>query len=113
MLQGQRDLVAVGHLILSELAPVVGAQQAEFYVLSYTPGKPKLRLMASYASDGHGATARKIDLGQGLVGQCAFDKKKILLTTLPQGLRISSGLTEARRMDVLVLPIIFEGQVRA
>jgi len=113
MLQGQKDLVAVGHLILSELAPVVGAQQAEFYVLSYTQERPRLRLMASYASDGQGAYGKEIDLGQGLIGQCAFDKQKILLTSsLPQGLKISSGLTEVAPMDILVLPIIFEGQVR-
>ena len=113
MLQGQRDLVAVGHLILSELAPVVGAQQAEFYVLRYTQEQPRLRLMASYASDGHGAYGKEVDLGQGLVGQCAFDKKKILLTSsFPEALKIASGLTETTPLNVLVLPIIFEGQVR-
>jgi signal transduction histidine kinase/DNA-binding response OmpR family regulator/HAMP domain-containing protein len=113
MLQGQKDLVAVGHLILSELAPVVGAQQAEFYVLRYAQEMPKLRLMASYASDGHGSYGKEVDLGEGLVGQCAFDKKKILLTSsIPDSLRISSGLTDLSPMNVLVLPIIFEGQVR-
>jgi signal transduction histidine kinase/DNA-binding response OmpR family regulator/HAMP domain-containing protein len=113
MLQGQKDLVAVGHLILSELAPVVGAQQAEFYVLRYTHELPKLRLMASYASDGHGAYGKEVDMGQGLVGQCAYDRKKILLTSaFPDSLRISSGLTEVPPLNVLVLPIIFEGQVR-
>ena len=113
MLQGQKDLVAVGQLILSELAPVVGAQQAEFYVLRYTQEQPKLRLMASYASDGHGSYGKEVDLGQGLVGQCAYDKKKILLTSaIPESLRISSGLTEVAPLNVLVLPIIFEGQVR-
>jgi HAMP domain-containing protein/signal transduction histidine kinase/DNA-binding response OmpR family regulator len=113
MLQGQKDLVAVGHLILSELAPVVGAQQAEFYVLRYTHEQPKLRLMASYASDGHGSYGKEVDLGQGLVGQCAYDKKKILLTSsIPESLKISSGLTQVQPLNVLVLPIIFEGQVR-
>ncbi|HWI82740.1 response regulator, partial [Ramlibacter sp.] len=113
MLQGQKDLVAVGHLILSELAPVVGAQQAEFYVLRYTHEQPKLRLMASYASDGHGSYGKELDLGQGLVGQCAYDKKKILLTSsIPESLRISSGLAQVQPLNVLVLPIIFEGQVR-
>jgi len=113
MLQGQKDLVAVGHLILSELAPVVGAQQAEFYVLRYTHEQPKLRLMASYASDGHGSYGKELELGQGLVGQCAYDKKKILLTSsIPDSLKISSGLTEVPPLNVLVLPIIFEGQVR-
>jgi HAMP domain-containing protein/signal transduction histidine kinase/CheY-like chemotaxis protein len=113
MLQGQKDLVAVGHLILSELAPVVGAQQAEFYVLRYTHDTPKLRLMASYASDGHGSYGKEVELGQGLVGQCAFDKKKVLLTSsIPDSLRITSGLSNVQPLNVLVLPIIFEGQVR-
>nr|WP_275403494.1 HAMP domain-containing protein [Ramlibacter algicola] len=113
MLQGQRDLVAVGHLILSELAPVVGAQQAEFYVLRYTQDQPKLRLMASYASDGHGSYGKEVDLGEGLVGQCAFDRKKVLVTSsIPESVRIASGLTSMSPMNVLVLPIIFEGQVR-
>ena len=113
MLQGQKDLVAVGHLILSELAPVVGAQQAEFYVLRYTHDKPRLRLMASYASEGQGAYGKEVDLGQGLVGQCAYDKQKILLTSsMPDSLKISSGLTEVAPLNILVLPIIFEGQVR-
>ncbi len=113
MLQGQKDLVAVGHLILSELAPVVGAQQAEFYVLRYTHEQPRLRLMASYASDGHGTHGQEVDMGQGLVGQCAYEHKKILLTSsIPDSLRISSGLFELTPLNVLVLPIIFEGQVR-
>ncbi|HEY4374566.1 MAG TPA: HAMP domain-containing protein [Burkholderiales bacterium] len=113
MLQGQKDMVAVGTLILSELAPVVGAQQAEFYVLGASNEMPKLRLMASYASDGHGAHGREVDLGEGLVGQCAFDKKKILVTSnLPEGLKIASGLFQAPPLNILVLPIIFEGYVK-
>jgi len=58
MLQGQKDLLTVGQLILSELAPVVGAQQAEFYVLTTVAGGPKLKLFASYASAGRRRTAR-------------------------------------------------------
>jgi transcriptional regulator with GAF, ATPase, and Fis domain len=58
-------------------------------------------------------TARKSTSGQGLVGQAAFDKKKIMLTSsFPESLKIASGLTRATPLNVLVLPIIFEGQVR-
>ncbi|HEY8358068.1 MAG TPA: response regulator, partial [Ramlibacter sp.] len=82
-------------------------------VLRYSHEQPRLRLMASYASDGHGAYGKEVDLGQGLVGQAAFDKKKIMLTSsFPESLRIASGLTEVAPLNVLVLPIIFEGQVR-
>jgi HAMP domain-containing protein/signal transduction histidine kinase/CheY-like chemotaxis protein len=113
MLQGQKDLVAVGHLILSELAPVVGVQQAEFYVLDAPSETPTLRLMASYASEGHHAHGKEVRLGEGLVGQCAVEKRKILLaSSIPGHLRISSGLVEVMPQNVLVLPIVFEGHVK-
>ena len=113
MLQGQKDLVTVGHLILSELAPVVGAQQAEFYVLNAASESPRLRLFASYASGGQTTHGKEVHLGEGLVGQCAVDKRKVLLTNVPSSaFRIASGLSENTAMDVLVLPVVFEGQLR-
>ncbi|RZJ83796.1 MAG: response regulator, partial [Massilia sp.] len=113
MLQGQKDLVTVGQLILSELAPVVGAQQAEFYVLSGSQEGATLKLFASYASGGQYTHGKEVGLGEGLVGQCAIDKQKILLTNVPTAaFRIASGLSENAAMDVLVLPVVFEGQVR-
>ena len=113
MLQGQKDLVAVSQMILSELAPVVGAHMAEFYVLDHSAEQPRLKLLASYASSGQSAHGKVLDLGMGLVGQCAHDKQKILLADLSHNtLRISSGLIEAMPRAVLVLPVIFEGQVK-
>jgi len=113
MLQGQKDLLTVGRLILSELAPVVGAQQAEFYVLTNAASAPKLKLFGSYASSGQAVHGKEVELGEGLIGQCAIEKTKILLTNRPNPtFRIATGLSEAAAMDVLVLPIIFEGQVR-
>jgi HAMP domain-containing protein/signal transduction histidine kinase/CheY-like chemotaxis protein len=112
MLQGQRDLTTVGRLILSELAPVVTAQQGEFYVLDSTGEPPRLTLLAGYASQGQGALGKRIGLGEGLVGQCAVEKQKVLATIPPDYIRISSGLGEAPPQSILVLPIIFEGQVK-
>ncbi|VTU40991.1 Sensory/regulatory protein RpfC [Variovorax sp. PBS-H4] len=113
MLQGQKDLLTVGQLILSELAPVVGAQQAEFYMLTSNTATPRLKLFASYASGGQAVHGKEIDLGQGLVGQCAVEKTKILLTNVPStAFRIATGLSEGAAMDVIVLPVIFEGEVR-
>jgi len=113
MLQGQKDLLTVGQLILSELAPVVGAQQAEFYVLSSAAGVPKLRLFGSYASGGQASHGKEVELGQGLVGQCAIEKQKILLTNVPtSAFRVATGLSEGAALDILVLPIVFEGEVR-
>ncbi len=112
MLQGQRDLTTVGRLILSELAPVVTAQHAEFYVLG--SGDVKLTLLASYAASGQRTLGRQFDLGEGLVGQCAIERQKIILEGVPADymIHISSGLGAAAPRNVLVLPVVFEGEVK-
>src|ERR1700677_1008527 len=93
MLQGQRDLVTVAQLILSELAPVVAAQLAEFYVLDGNEEVPRLTLLASFASEGTAQIGKQIGLGEGVLGQCAVEKRKIMLDNLPsEYIRISSGL---------------------
>jgi HAMP domain-containing protein/signal transduction histidine kinase/CheY-like chemotaxis protein len=116
MLQGQRDLNTVGRLILSELVPVVGAQQAVFYVLSPS-GKEeeplRLKLLASYADRGQVAIGNAIELGEGLVGQCALEMQKIHITSAPPDyIRISSGLGEAAPRSIIVLPVLFEKQLK-
>src|ERR1700739_4263735 len=110
MLQGERDLVTVSNLILSELAPVVAAQRAVFYVLDNSDNDTRLKLFASYASGGQNTHGKEVHLGEGLVGQCAVDKRKVLLTNVPSSaFRVASGLSEITAMDVLVLPIYFLG----
>jgi signal transduction histidine kinase/CheY-like chemotaxis protein/HAMP domain-containing protein len=112
MLQGQKDLTTVARLILSELAPVVSAQHALFYMLN-TAAPPRLTLVASYGSKGQSALGSQLDLGEGLVGQCAIEKSKILLANVPQNyVTIFSGLGSSPPQNIFVLPIIFEGQVK-
>jgi HAMP domain-containing protein/signal transduction histidine kinase/CheY-like chemotaxis protein len=113
MLQGQRDLTNVGRMILSELCPVVDAQQAEFYVLDGAGEALQLTLLAGYAAEGREASGKRIRLGEGVVGQCAIEKQKVLLNNLPTDyIRISSGLGDAPPRSALILPLIFEGQVK-
>jgi len=113
MLQGQKDLNTVGRLILSELAPVVKAQHAVFYVLDSIKDTQRLSLLASYAAESQNRTRKEIELGEGLVGQCALEKDKIMLSKVPPGhLKIASGLGESLPQSILILPVIFEGQVR-
>ena len=85
MLQGQRDLAAVSSMILSELAPLVSAQHAVFYSMITPPdgGEPLLELQAGYGFQERKQLATSFRLGQGLVGQCAKEKKRILLTEVP------------------------------
>jgi HAMP domain-containing protein/signal transduction histidine kinase/CheY-like chemotaxis protein len=113
MLQGQKDLNTVGRLILSELAPVVSAQQAVFYVLDNADEEARLKLLAGYADRGLGAVGKRLVLGEGLIGQCALEKQKIYMTSSPPDyIRISSGLGSAPPQSIIVLPVVFEGQVK-
>jgi CheY-like chemotaxis protein/HAMP domain-containing protein len=113
LLQGQRDLVTVSRTILSELAPVVGAQHGVFYV-SDGNGAPDLRLLASYAYTERKHLANRFTAGEGLVGQCALERKPIMVTDVPSDyVRISSGLGEAAPLNIVVLPVLFEGEVKA
>jgi len=113
MLQGQKDLNTVGRLILSELAPVVAAQHAVFYVLDSSKTTPQLSLLASYASGGETEHGKHLDLGAGLIGQCALTKQKILLSNVPPDyIRIASGLGNGTPRNILVLPVVFESQVK-
>ncbi len=113
MLQGQKDLMTVGRLILSELAPVVTAQHAVFYTLDASGDSGQLRLLASYALSNPETARGNLALGEGLIGQCALEKRKIVLTNVPSDyVRISSGLGDAAPVNLIVLPVVFEGQVK-
>jgi len=115
MLQGQRDLAAVSSMILSELAPLVSAQHGVFYSMtSPADGEPTLQLQAGYGFEERRHLSTSYRLGEGLVGQCAKEKKRILLTEVPGDyVRINSGLGAAPPLNIIVLPVLFEGSVRA
>jgi signal transduction histidine kinase len=112
MLQGQRDLVTVSRLLLSELTPLVGAQHGTFYITDEE--EESLKLLAAYASNEHDEVPKQFRMGQGLAGQCAIEKRRILVTDIPQDyIRISSSLGEATPLSIVVLPVLFEGDTRA
>ncbi len=116
MLQGQRDLVTVGQQILSELAPLVSAQHGVFYLADkdLEDGGTVMKLLASYAYKQRKNVGTRFRLGEGLVGQCAFEKQTIHLTEVPHDyVQISSGLGASPPLSIVVLPVIFEGQVNA
>jgi signal transduction histidine kinase/DNA-binding response OmpR family regulator/HAMP domain-containing protein len=116
MLQGQDDLATVSSMILSELATLVSAQHGVFYSMtSPSDGTdPVLELQAGYGYEERKRLSTSFRLGDGLVGQCAKEKKRILLTEVPGDyVRINSGLGESPPLNIIVLPVLFEGSVRA
>ena len=115
MLQGQRDLRTVADLILTEAAPLVSAQYGAFYIVETREGdEPVLRMTAGYAISASDTAGKAFRWGEGLVGQCARDARRILLTTVPTGyIGIRSGLGEASPSTIVVLPVLFEGRIKA
>ncbi|MCY7272879.1 MAG: CHASE3 domain-containing protein, partial [Phormidesmis sp. CAN_BIN44] len=112
-LQGRRNLANISNLLLSNLATIVDAQQGAFYGLNETSGQPQLRRLGSYASESR-SLSDSIQLGEGLVGQCALEKRTILLNDVPSDyFRINSALGSVSPRSLIVLPVMFEKQVVA
>ena len=116
MLQGQRDLATVSDMILSDLTPLVSAQHGAFYALTDPDdgAEPILEFKAGYGYRERKNLSSSFKLGEGLVGQCAVEKERILLTNVPSDyIQVNSGLGESKPLNIIVLPILFEGSVRA
>jgi CheY-like chemotaxis protein/signal transduction histidine kinase len=114
MMQGQRDLVTVGQMLLTELAPLVNAQQGIVYVMDADDGGQYLRQLASYADAKDDDQPRRYALRDGIVGQCGADGRRILLSEIPpDAIHVRGGLIEARARNVIALPVLYQGQVKA
>ena len=113
MLQGQRDLATVGRMLLSELAPLVNAQQGVIYQME-TEESAGMVLLSAFADDGEAGHLRRLRIGEGLVGQVAAEKRRMLISDLPEKtVPIRSGLFESVPRNVIVLPVLFEDRVKA
>ncbi len=115
MLQGQRLLATVGTTLLSELVPLVNAQQGLIYqMVAEADGTQSLRLLAKYADDHRGGFPARLNLGEGLIGQCSVEKRRIHVADIPtDAARIESVLLDAVPRSLLVFPIMFEDQIKA
>jgi len=112
MLQGQRDLTTVGRMLLSELVPLVNAQQGVIYRIEEESSG--LVLLSAYADDSTDGHPQRLRLGEGLVGQCAVEKRSLLINDSQQKVvPIRSALFQSFPRDIIVLPVLFEDQVKA
>jgi HAMP domain-containing protein/CheY-like chemotaxis protein len=113
MLQGQRDLTTVGRLLLTELTPLVNAHVGVIYQVE-NEDSPQLRLLSAYAGDGIYPHPQIVQFGEGLVGQCAMDKRQRLVSDIPSDAApISSALLRVAPKNLVVVPVLFENQVKA
>ncbi|WP_291860151.1 HAMP domain-containing protein [Bradyrhizobium sp.] len=113
MLQGQRDLTTVGRLLLTELTPLVNAHIGVIYQVE-NEDSPQLRLLSAYAGDGASPHPQFVRFGEGLIGQCALDKRQRLVSDIPtDAIPVNSALLRVVPKNLVVLPVLFENQVKA
>jgi HAMP domain-containing protein/CheY-like chemotaxis protein/signal transduction histidine kinase len=113
MLQGQRDLTAVGQLLLGELVPLINAHQGVIYQLD-SESTPVLKILASYAEAHEKAYPPVVRLGEGFIGQCARDQRRLLVSDVPKDtVPVGSVFFQALPRNLVVLPVVFEGQIKA
>ncbi len=110
LLQGQRDLAEVCKMIMREVTPLIEGQVGAFFLHEPSEGAPRLRLAAQY-----GYVAPNSELvfapGEGLVGQSVVSRRMIRVGGAPEGyLQVRSGLGGAAPADIVVLPVLFEGE---
>jgi signal transduction histidine kinase/HAMP domain-containing protein/CheY-like chemotaxis protein len=110
LLQGQRDLDAVCRMIMMEVTPLVEAQVGAFFLGGTdATATTRMRLTASYGYVASG-TPMSFAPGEGLVGQVAVSRKTIRITSRGAGcLTVKSGVVELAPRDLIVLPVLFEG----
>jgi HAMP domain-containing protein/CheY-like chemotaxis protein/signal transduction histidine kinase len=113
MLQGQRDLATVGQLLLTELVPLVNAHQGVIYRME-SESAPHLTNLATYAGGYENSYPPVLRLGEGFIGQCARDMKRLLISDVPPDtVPVASAFFQALPRSLVVFPVVFEGQIKA
>ncbi len=102
------DISSLGDKILSYMVKYLAMNQGALYVIE----DEKLKRVSTYAYGKKRYIDQTIEIGHGLVGQCAIEKQTIYLKQIPsEYVKISSGLGEATPNNVIIVPIRLRDQV--
>lgn len=104
----------LAELLITKLVPMVGASYGVFYVKEVEEREKYLKKISAYASLNDNKDYLRFRFGEGLIGQCALEKRSILLTNVPDHyVKIGSGLGVGSPKNIIILPIQFENDVLA
>jgi len=114
-LSGIGDISAFADTIMREMAPELSAQVGLFYHAKKDKNNELLlALVGSYAYKQRKNLSNEFSLGEGLVGQCALERKSILLEKIPDDyIHVSSGCGESKPLNIVVFPVIHEDKLLA
>jgi signal transduction histidine kinase len=113
-LQGQRDIKEASRIVLAELADALDAKLSGLYLRSVDASGVSLNLRGCYGCAENPSMPLSIRPGDGLVGQCYIERRRIVISHLPPDyLKIGSALGGSDPRFIVLQPAIFEGEVEA
>lgn len=113
ILRSDSNLTNLADNLISKLVKYINANQGAIFLLNTdNPSQKYLQLVACYAYDRKKYLQNKLEIGEGIVGQCFLEKAPIILSEIPQNyLKITSGLGNANPRFLVTIPLIREGDV--
>ncbi len=110
-LRNNEELLEISDLTISYLCNYLDVQIGAFYL---NDGQDKFRMTASYAYKNRKGMPQEIKLGEGVIGQCARERKVFVLSEIPENyIAVQSGLGEVTPKNIAVLPCVYEGKVKS
>jgi len=108
-LSGDLDIGPLSQRIIQFITPYSGAQLGAIFLVDETN---TLKMVGSYAYSDGAIPNREFALGQGIVGQCALEKRGIFLKQVPRGyLSVQSGLGQSTPAFLVVVPFLYEKEI--
>ncbi|KKI89027.1 hypothetical protein WQ54_27745 [Bacillus sp. SA1-12] len=108
------NIQMLAELLIAKLVPMVSASHGAFYVKEIEESHPYLKRIAAYALSQEEKDFDRFRFGEGLIGQCAVEKRPILLNQVPEHyIKVRSGTGEGAPKNIIILPVQFEGDVLA
>ena len=109
---GETDLAGLGNNVITEIATYLDAKVGAFFLTEDREKEPVLSLLGSYAYTKRKNLSNQFRFGEGLVGQSAREKKRILISNVPEDhIKVVSGLGESSPRFISVIPFLYENQV--
>lgn len=106
------DLKALSDDIIANVVKYVGANQGAIFLLEDTAGDEHLQMLACYAYERKKFLNKRINLGEGLAGQCVLEKDMIYIRKAPENyVSITSGLGAATPREILITPMTINEKV--
>lgn len=111
LLRGLNSRQQVSQAFISEFTPVLGASYGAIYIHDEDKDPNKLILNGTYAGEGERTTREKMEVGEGLIGQSALDRKPIVTEVPDDYLSVSSAFGQSKPAHLIIHPVLFEDEL--